>query len=100
MPLSPLYGVRAAMTHPTERERLSESDAVLLSTRACAEAFGSDLYTGALEPGMAADLCVLPESFRWEEASADSRTDLTMVAGRIVHESAAFASTPARGALA
>ncbi len=99
MPLSPLYGIAAAMTHPVENERLGEAEAVALYTRAPALAFADDSPTGSLAQGMAADLCVLPEGFRWEEATSDTRTDLTIVAGRIVHESAPFASA-ARAALA
>lgn len=90
MPLSSLYGIRAAMTHPTERERLSAEDALRLSTRAVAEAFATHEVSGSIAAGMDADLCVLPLGFEWERATAATRTDLTIVGGRIAHRGAAF----------
>jgi predicted amidohydrolase YtcJ len=96
MPLSPLYGVRAAMTHPIVTERLDEADAVGLYTRAPAEAFGSGPDSGRIVLGAAADLCVLPHRFDWLRADSATRTDLTIVAGRIVHRSAAFPVAAAR----
>ncbi len=96
MPLSPLYGVRAAMTHPSPSERLDEADAVARYTQAPAEAFGSDPDTGRIAQGSAADLCVLPHGFDWRHADAATRTDLTIVAGCIVHRSAAFPAAAAR----
>jgi predicted amidohydrolase YtcJ len=102
MPLSSIYGVRAAMTHPVESERLEEDDAVRLSTSAVAEAFGADSTSGRLVPGAAADLSVLAKGFDWTTADSETRTDLTLVAGRVVHRRAAQGSAeldraPARG---
>jgi len=96
MPLSPLYGIRAAMFHPVEEERLDASEAQALYTRAGAEAFREERW-GLLREGWVADLAVLPRGVSWENAARDTTVDLTVAAGRVVHSSNALSPFVSQG---
>ena len=98
MPLSPLYGIRAALSHPREGERLDIHEAHALYTRAPAEAFGEE-RSGLLREGWVADLAVLPREFKWENALPTTKVDLTIAAGHIAHKSDALSPLAARGGL-
>jgi predicted amidohydrolase YtcJ len=84
MPLSPLYGIRAALEHPVEEERLDAREAQALYTRAGAEVFGEE-RSGLLREGWVGDLAVLPRGISWDNATARTTVDMTIAAGRIVH---------------
>lgn len=86
MPTSPLYGIRSAMKHPEESERLSFEEGVRLYTRAVAEALGPAPRTGRIAPGWVADLTVLPIDLIPEESTAKTRVDLTILDGRVVFD--------------
>jgi predicted amidohydrolase YtcJ len=58
-PLDPLTGVRAAMTHPNEVERLDGPSALALFTTGAAYSLGLEDRTGRIASGMDADLVVL-----------------------------------------
>jgi predicted amidohydrolase YtcJ len=90
MPLSPLYGIRAAMNHPVVNERLSAEEAHQLYTRAAAEALSPHPSTGTLGEGWTADVTVLPRGFSWDEALPSTTVDLTIVKGRVAYSSEAF----------
>jgi predicted amidohydrolase YtcJ len=98
MPLSPLYGVRAAMTHPLEDERLDAREAQALYTRAGAEVFRQE-DLGILREGWVADLAVLPRGVSWENAARDTTMDLTVAAGRVVYASTALSPFVSPGEL-
>ena len=57
--LSPLDGMRAAAGHHNASERLSIEDALLMYTHDAARFGHAETQTGALLPGLAADLVVL-----------------------------------------
>jgi predicted amidohydrolase YtcJ len=79
MPPSPRLGIRAAVEHPVEAERIGEEDAHRLYSEAGADAVRGDRRSGRMEPGADADLAVLPAAAERDEV------DLTMVGGAIVH---------------
>jgi hypothetical protein len=88
MPTGPLFGIRSAISHPVESERLTFEEAHDLYTRAPAEALPREDLAGRLEPGARADLVVLPKAARRQEGEAEAleEVDLTMIEGEIVHE--------------
>lgn len=91
MPLSPLYGIRAAMSHPVEAERLDARESQALYTHAGAQAFGEERI-GLVREGWRADLAVLPRGVSFESAGRDTTVDLTIAAGRIVHATGAVSA--------
>lgn len=90
MPPSPLYGIRSALGHPVERERLSLEEAHRLYTGEPAVAVGDD-DPPALRPGARADLVVLPVPPAGIAADPRDEVCLTILAGRVVHDSGALA---------
>jgi predicted amidohydrolase YtcJ len=78
MPPSPRFGIRAAVDHPVESERVDEADAHRLYSEAGAEAVRGDRHSGRIAPGTDADLAVLSS-----DPGADE-VDLTIVGGRVV----------------
>ncbi len=95
MPLSPLYGVSAALAHPNPEERLTVEESVALYTEAAADALVGDARFGRLEEGMAADVAVLPPHLDWTRVTAEDEVDLTIAGGRVAHRSARFDASPA-----
>jgi hypothetical protein len=95
MPPSPLYGIRSALKHPVESERLTLAEAHHLYTAEAAAAVG-DEDPPALRPGARADVVVLPTPP--EGVAGDNRDEvlLTVLGGRVVHESGALEGAPAR----
>ena len=59
MPMDPLFGIRSAMNHPMESERLTFVEALHAYTLAAARAGGVERITGSIEPGKEADIVVL-----------------------------------------
>jgi predicted amidohydrolase YtcJ len=78
MPVSPLFGIRSALNHPTAAQRLTFAEALDLYTVAGARAVRGDDRSGRLAAGCDADLAVLADLGGDEVA-------LTVVAGRVVH---------------
>lgn len=76
MPPSPRFGIRSAVEHPVETERLTEEEAHRLYSEAGAEAVGEH-RSGRLAPGADADLIVLPPD-------EGDDVDLTILGGRVV----------------
>jgi predicted amidohydrolase YtcJ len=79
MPPSPRLGIRAAVEHPVEAERIGEEDAHRLYSEAGADAVRGDRRSGRIAPGADADLAVLPEDDGRDEV------DLAIVGGCVVH---------------
>lgn len=94
----PLWGIEVAIdrTDPEHRERtpflpeqrISLDSALHAATRGSARVHGLDRTTGAVAPGMVADLAVLDGPLFGLDASApaDLRVALTMVGGEVVHQ--------------
>lgn len=94
----PLSGIEVAVNRadPEHRDqapflpeqRVSLDEALHAATRGSAIVHGLDHTTGAVAPGMAADLAVLDGSLFGLDASApaDLRVALTMVDGEVVHQ--------------
>ncbi|MGH2570769.1 MAG: amidohydrolase family protein, partial [bacterium] len=78
MPPSPRLGIRAAVEHPVEAQRIGEEDAHRLYSEAGADAVRGDRRSGRIEPGADADLAVLPAAERDE-------VDFAIVDGGMVH---------------
>ncbi len=85
MPLSPLYGLRSAVWHPLESERLLPGLALALYTGAAAHLTGS-AARGTIGVGSVADLVVLAPRLEAAIAAATSQSNVarTFVAGRQV----------------
>ena len=82
MPAGPLYGMRQAIAHPVDAERISDETALRLYTEAAADATPGAACRGRLAEGERADLVVLPAMP--SEFDAED-VDLTVLDGRIVH---------------
>jgi hypothetical protein len=87
MPTSPVLGLRLAVNHPVESQRLSGDEALRLYTEAAAGVPGHAV-SGRVEAGEIADLAVFPTD---PETMPDpGLADLTVLDGRIVHRSEAL----------
>jgi len=97
-PIDPLTGIYAAVTRQTVRgtppegwfpkQRIPLEEALAAYTRGSAYAMFAEEERGALARGMLADLAVLDTDLFETEPDAwlDARVDLTLVAGRVVHD--------------
>jgi predicted amidohydrolase YtcJ len=88
-PMSPFLNIMAAVTHPTNpREALTREQAVTAYTTGAAFAEFKEKEKGQLAVGMLADVAVLSaDIFTIPPAEMEAmRSVLTMVGGRIVHE--------------
>lgn len=79
-PLDPMLGIRAALSHSREEERLDLEEAFSLYTLWAAAA-GGTLDRGRLRPGTRADLVFLEEDPRESDRSLDLEILGTMVGG-------------------
>jgi predicted amidohydrolase YtcJ len=89
-PGNPYLVLSFAMMQPTNRsEALTMEEAVIAYTRTAAAAEFQEHWKGTLEPGKAADLVVLSRDIFSIAADAipGTEAELTMVDGRIVHDS-------------
>ena len=99
MPASPLFGIRSALRHPVEDERLTFEEAHRLYTVEAADAVVPDRLSARLEVGRDGDLVVLSGVPQDPPERDEEWIALTVLAGRIVHEgllsgTAAAASLP------
>jgi hypothetical protein len=83
MPAGPLFGIREALSHPNERERLDEETALRLYTEAAAAATPGARCAGRMAEGEPADLAVLPDL---PARTTRDEVDLTMLDGVVVFE--------------
>jgi predicted amidohydrolase YtcJ len=88
MPTSPVLGLRLAVNHPVESQRLSGDEALRLYTEAAADGVPGHPVSGRIEPGEVADLAVF--STDPETMPDPGLADLTVLDGRIVHRSEAL----------
>jgi predicted amidohydrolase YtcJ len=97
-PLNPFLNIAFATQHPTNpREAITREQALVAYTTGAAYGERTDSFKGKLVPGYVADLAVLSQDiFRVsDDALPRTRSVLTMVAGRIVHDT--LASSQASG---
>lgn len=73
MPWGPLYGVHCAVNGPTPAQRLTVDEALRAYTAGAAWAGFADAETGALAPGLAADLLLLDDDPRRAPAAIQGR---------------------------
>ncbi|ELY72671.1 amidohydrolase [Natrinema pallidum] len=87
MPLDPLLGVHHAVNAPTDRQRLSVTEALRAYTRGAAVAGFDDDRLGTVESGKRADLVVL-EASPWERSDRIDEIDvaMTLVDGEVVFD--------------
>jgi predicted amidohydrolase YtcJ len=87
MPLDPLYGIEQAVTAPTEKQRLSVTEALRAYTLGAAYAGFDEDRMGTIERGNLADFVVLEDS-PWEQPDqiADIDVVMTVVDGEIVYD--------------
>ncbi len=84
MPTSPLFGIRSAMEHPVEAQRLTFWEGMHLYTTAGADAVREDRLSGRIEPGCEADVTVLPaEPLSRISEERKAEVDLTILAGKV-----------------
>jgi len=87
MPMDPLFGVQQAITAPTERQRLTVTEALRAYTRGAAYAGFDEDRLGTISVGKRADLVALDAS-PWAvkaDAVGDIGVTHTVVDGRVVH---------------
>jgi hypothetical protein len=88
-PLSPFVNIMLAVRHPSNPpEALSVAQAVRAYTTGSAYAEFAEKEKGAIAPGMLADIAVLSQDIFAApvEALPSTRSVLTIVGGRVVHE--------------
>jgi predicted amidohydrolase YtcJ len=87
MPLDPLFGVAQAVTHPTDSQRLTVTEALRAYTSGGAHAGFDEERLGAIEVGHRADFVALSTS-PWEAPAAIDEIDvvLTVVDGDVVYD--------------
>jgi predicted amidohydrolase YtcJ len=84
MPTSPLFGIRSALEHPVEAQRLTFAEGLHLYTAAGADAVREDQLSGRIAPGCEADLTVLPaEPLSGVSTERKAEVDLTILAGEV-----------------
>lgn len=84
MPLGPLYGIRGALAHPSEEDRLTMAEAFLLYTTAGAYATFEEKTKGKIEPGYFADLVILNKNPLERKNLAELKVEGVMVGGKMV----------------
>jgi predicted amidohydrolase YtcJ len=98
LPIGPLIGLYAAVTRKGEsgkvyglEEAVSMKDAITMYTRAGAFITREEKIKGTLEPGMLADMVVLPEDILTvsPEKLLTMKVDMTIVGGKVLYERAA-----------
>jgi predicted amidohydrolase YtcJ len=91
MPMGPFLGLRGAVRHPVELERLSPADALAAYTHGSAYAGFAERDTGTIEIGKLADLVLHASDPLAGDVPASDRVDesgviATIVGGRLVFE--------------
>ena len=87
MPLSPLYGINAAVTAPHPGQRLAVTDAIHAYTAAGAYLARMETKTGTLAPGMAADIVVIDsDPSAVPDTISKIAVVMTFVAGILVYK--------------
>ncbi|HZT11526.1 MAG TPA: amidohydrolase family protein [Candidatus Baltobacteraceae bacterium] len=84
--LQPMEGLRAAVEHHEERERLTPQEALTMYTYNAARLAHAELETGVLAPGFAADFVVLDGDPLAGDSFATCRVMQTWADGRRVDE--------------
>jgi len=88
MPISPLYGIHAAVNAPHPVQRVSVAEAVECYTEGGAYLSFEEGSKGRIEAGMLADLVVLDDDpLRVPERIRDLNVEMTFVGGEPVYES-------------
>ncbi len=85
MPYDPLYGIRAAVEHPTKREQVSVETALEAYTRGSAYALGREDELGVLREGALGDAVVLSEDPRTASDLDAVSVEATLIGGEVVH---------------
>ncbi len=85
MPLGPLYGLQGAISHPSEKERLSIAQSLTTYTESGAFATFEERKKGKLEQGYLADLVVLNGNPLERENLAALAIQMVIVGGEIVY---------------
>ena len=87
MPYGPLYGIWAATTHPNERVRLTEEEALRCYTMESAHSIFQENTLGSLTVGKRADFVVLSENLLKipPERIKDIDIEMTVVGGLVEH---------------
>ena len=86
MPISPLYGIRAAVNAPYSTQRVSLDEAIAAYTEGGARFGSEEGVKGRIEEGFLADLVVLNEDpFLVPTDLNDMRVEMTFVGGKLVY---------------
>lgn len=84
MPLSPLYGIRGAVSHPSACGKLDIAEAFRLYTESGAYSTSEEKRKGRIEPGYLADLLVLNKNPLEEKNLNQLKVRSVMVGGSFV----------------
>ncbi len=88
MPLGPLYGIKGAIFHPNEEQRLTLEEAIKSYTYYPALVSGEESIKGKLKKGMLADLVILNKNLDEIELEEFHDVDVmyTIVGGKIAYK--------------
>jgi predicted amidohydrolase YtcJ len=84
MPMEPIMGLRGAIQHPIEEERLTPDEALVAYTAGSAYAGFAENETGTIEPGKLADIALFAGDPRSASSVADCPVVATIVGGKTV----------------
>ncbi len=91
MPPGPLLGIKGALRHPIEEERIDLLDAIRLYSEAGALLTGEEDQKGKIEEGMLADLVIYEKSpFNNRDVDETFAPSLVIIGGEIVLASGSF----------
>lgn len=86
MPISPLYGIHAAVNAPYPRQRITLDEAIASYTAGGARFASEERLKGKIEEGLLADLVVLDEDpYLAVDRIDERRVEMTFVGGRCVY---------------
>ncbi|MFH1277777.1 MAG: amidohydrolase [Candidatus Eisenbacteria bacterium] len=86
MPFDPFYGIRGAVEHPVESERISWEEALRLYTGSAESFVERGGEAGAIAPGKRADFAVFDGAAGLTETLCKENLRATVVGGEVVHE--------------
>ena len=85
MPLDPLFGIKSAIFHPIEAQRIPPIDAVKAYTQTCYKLLNLDSKFGSIIPGKVADLVILTGDPLFEKDFKNIQVAGTIINGEVVY---------------
>ena len=85
MPLDPIFGIKSAVFHPIQEQRITPIEAIKTYTQNCYKIFKLDSKFGSIEPGKVADLVILTNDPINNPNFNDIKVSGTIINGNMVY---------------